>query len=164
MRWCEDNGVDYLFGLAKNKRPLAMLEPELRQTRQGFERSGQARRVFKDFRYRTLDSWSRERRVVGKAEHPAKGQNPRFVVASLSAEAFAAQPLYEREYCQRGEMEDRIKEQQRMPFAKRVSCATMRANQLRCAWRPWRTSCFGRCVNSAWSRRSWRRPSATPSG
>jgi hypothetical protein len=131
MRWCEDNGVDYLFGLAKNKRLLAMLESELRQAREGFERSGQASRVFKDFRYRTLDSWSRERRVVGKAEHLAKGQNPRFVVTSLSADAFAAQPLYEREYCQRGEMENRIKEQQRMLFANRVSCATMRANQLR---------------------------------
>ena len=131
MRWCEDNGVDYLFGLAKNKRLLAMLEPELQQAREGFEQSGQASRVFKDFRYRTLDSWSRERRVVGKAEHLAKGQNPRFVVTSLSAEAFAAQPLYEREYCLRGEMENRIKEQQRMLFANRVSCATMRANQLR---------------------------------
>jgi len=131
MRWCEDNGVDYLFGLAKNKRLLALLEPELQQAREGFEQSGQASRVFKDFRYRTLDSWSRERRVVGKAEHLAKGSNPRFVVTSLSAEAFAAQALYEREYCQRGEMENRIKEQQRMLFANRVSCATMRANQLR---------------------------------
>jgi hypothetical protein len=131
MRWCEDHGVDYLFGLAKNKRLLAMLEPELQQAREGFEQSGQACRVFKDFRYRTLDSWSRERRVVGKAEHLAKGPNPRFVVTSLSPEEFAAQPLYEREYCQRGEMENRIKEQQRMLFANRVSCSTMRANQVR---------------------------------
>ena len=131
MRWCEDNGVDYLFGLARNKRLLAMLEPESRQAREGFERSGQACRVFKDFRHSTRDSWSRERRVVGKAEHLAKGQNPRFVVTSLSAEAFAAQALYEREYCGRGDMENRIKEQQRMLFANRVSCSTMRANQVR---------------------------------
>lgn len=131
MRWCEDNGVDYLFGLAKNKRLLAILEPELRQARQLFEQSGQASRVFKDFRYSTLDSWSRERRVVGKAEHLAKGPNPRFVVTSLSPDEAAAQPLYERDYCHRGEMENRIKEQQRMLFANRVSCSTMRANQLR---------------------------------
>ena len=108
-----------------------MLEPELRQARERFEQSGQAARVFKDFRYSTLDSWSRERRVVGKAEHLAKGPNPRFVVTSLSADESAAQPLYEREYCHRGEMENRIKEQQRMLFANRVSCSTMRANQLR---------------------------------
>ena len=131
MRWCEDAGVDYLFGLAKNKRPLALLEPELRQARGLQEQSGQAARIFKDFRYSTLDSWSRERRVVGKAEHPAKGSNPRFVVTSLAPDEIAAQPLYERDYCHRGEMENRIKEQQRMPFANRVSCSTMRANQLR---------------------------------
>jgi hypothetical protein len=113
MRWCEDNGVDYLFGLARNSRLLASLEPELRQAREQFERGGEAARVFKDFRYRTRDSWSRERRVVGKAEHLAKGANPRFVVTSLSAEAFPARPLYEEEYCGRGDMENRIKEQQR---------------------------------------------------
>ena len=131
MRWCEDAGVDYLFGLAKNTRLLALLESELRQAKAAFTQSGQASRVFKDFRYRTLDSWSRERRVVGKAEHLAKGANPRFVVTSLPADEIAAQPLYEREYCHRGEMENRIKEQQRMLFANRVSCSTMRANQVR---------------------------------
>src|SRR5262249_60062511 len=92
---------------------------------------GQAARVFKDFPYRTLDSWSRERRVVGKAEHVAKGPNPRFVVTSLAAEAVAAQALYEQDYCARGDMENRIKEQQLDLFAGRVSCATMRANQVR---------------------------------
>ena len=131
MRWCEDAGVDYLFGLAKNTRLLALLESELRQAKAAFTQSGQASRVFKDFRYRTLDSWSRERRVVGKAEHLVKGANPRFVVTSLPADEIAAQPLYEREYCHRGEMENRIKEQQRMLFANRVSCSTMRANQVR---------------------------------
>jgi hypothetical protein len=131
MRWCEGQGVDYLFGLARNSRLLASLGPQLRQAEEEFRRAGQAARVFKDFRYRTLDSWSRERRVVGKAEHLAKGANPRFVVTSLSAEAFAARALYEREYCARGDMENRIKEQQRMLFANRVSCSTMRANQVR---------------------------------
>ncbi len=81
--------------------------------------------------YQTRDSWSRERRVVGKAEHLAKGPNPRFVVTSLMPEEFAAAVLYEQEYCGRGEMENRIKEQQLMLFACRASCATMRANQVR---------------------------------
>jgi hypothetical protein len=131
MRWCEANGVDYVFGLAKNARLLAALEPELAQARQQFQQTGQPARVFKDFRYRTRDSWSQERRVVGKAEHLSQGPNPRFVVSSLTPEAFVAQALYEREYCGRGDMENRIKEQQLMLFAGRVSCATMRANQVR---------------------------------
>ena len=88
-------------------------------------------RVFKDFRYQTLKSWSRSRRVIGKAEHLAKGANPRFVVTSLPADAFDAQSLYEKEYCARGEMENRIKEQQLCLFADRTSAATMRANELR---------------------------------
>jgi hypothetical protein len=131
MRWCEANGVDYLFGLAKNTRLLAALAPALEQARQQFRQTGEPARVFHEFGYRTLDSWSRQRRVVGKAEHLAKGPNPRFVVTSLSAQAFAAQALYEQEYCGRGDMENRIKEQQLMLFADRVSCATLRANQVR---------------------------------
>jgi hypothetical protein len=131
MRWCEANGVDFLFGLAKNARLLRIVGQELQQAKKGFEGTHTATRVFKDFVYRTHKSWSRERRVVGKAEHLAKGANPRFVVTSLSVEAFAAQTLYEQEYCARGEMENRIKEQQLMLFADRTSCETMRANQLR---------------------------------
>jgi Transposase DDE domain group 1 len=131
MRWCEAHGVDYLFGLAKNARLLAALEPELAQARQQFQQTGQPARVFKDFRYRTRDSWSQERRVVGKAEHLGQGPNPRFVVSSLAPQGCAAPALYEREYCGRGDMENRIKEQQLMLFASRVSCATMRANQVR---------------------------------
>jgi hypothetical protein len=131
MSWCEANGVDYLFGLAKNSRLQDLLAAELQQAEQQFLQTRQPARLFKDFRYRTRDSWSRERRVVGKAEHLDQGTNPRFVVTSLSPEAFAAQPLYEREYCRRGDMENRIKEQQLMLFANRVSCATMRANQVR---------------------------------
>jgi hypothetical protein len=131
MRWCEANGVHYVFGLAKNARLLRELAAELAQAEQQFRQTGQAARVFKDFRYRTLDSWSQERRVVGKAEHLAQGANPRFVVTSLATTEVAAQPLYEQEYCGRGDMENRIKEQQRMLFACRTSCATMRANQVR---------------------------------
>lgn len=131
LRWCEENHVDYVFGLAKNRRLEAALQAELVQAKQQYEATGQAARVFKDFSYQTLDSWSRSRRVVGKAEHLAKGANPRFVVTSLSSEQFDAKTLYEVEYCGRGEMENRIKEQQRFLFADRTSAATMRANQLR---------------------------------
>src|ERR687889_2406882 len=89
------------------------------------------RRAFAELRYQTRETWSRERRVVAKAEHLAKGPNPRFVVTSLSTEVRAAQPLYERDYCGRGEMENRIKEQQLHLFADRTSAHTMRANQIR---------------------------------
>lgn len=131
MRWCEANGVDFLFGLAKNQRLLRILGREMHQAREQFEQTQQAARVFKDFEYRTHKSWSRARRVVGKAEHLKQGANPRFVVTTMSPEAFAAQMLYEGEYCGRGDMENRIKEQQLMLFADRTSCETMRANQVR---------------------------------
>jgi hypothetical protein len=131
MRWCEAHGVDYLFGLAKNARLLRIIGGELYQAKQHCEQTQQAARVFKDFTYRTRKTWSRERRVVGKAEHLVKGANPRFVVTSLSPEEYDTRTLYEREYCGRGDMENRIKEKQRMLFADRVSCGTMRANQLR---------------------------------
>ena len=131
MAWCEQNNVDYLLGLAKNERLKAAIEVEMQQAHETYEQTGEAARVFKDFTYQTLDSWSRPRRVVGKAEYLAKGENPRFVVTTLTAEQVAAQPLYEQEYCARGEMENRIKEQQLFLFATRTSAATMRANQLR---------------------------------
>lgn len=134
MQWCESHGVDYVFGLAKNRRLLGILGKELYQAKQLFEQTGKAARVFKEFQYRTHKSWSRERRVIGKAEHLEKGANPRFVVTSLSAQKFAAQELYEREYCGRGDMENRIKEQQLCLFADRTSCQTLRANQLRLAF------------------------------
>jgi len=131
MDWCEANGVDYILGLAKNKRLERILGKELYEAKQQFEATGHAARVFKDFTYRTRKSWSRSRRVIGKAEHLRKGANPRFVVTSLSAEEFDARTLYEDQYCARGEMENRIKEQQLYLFADRTSAHTMRANQLR---------------------------------
>jgi hypothetical protein len=131
MAWCESNGIDYVLGLAQNTRLKAMIAAEQEQARQEFERTKQAARVFTDLRYRTLDSWGRERRVVAKAEHLAKGANPRFVVTSLAPEGRAAKPLYEEDYCGRGEMENRIKEQQLHLFADRTSAATMRGNQVR---------------------------------
>ena len=131
LAWCEAQGVDYVLGIAQNPRLKRRLAPELEQAREACERTGQAARVFQDFRYRTLDSWSRERRVIGKAEHLPRGANPRFVVTSLSAERMAARPLYEDVYCARGDMENRIKEQQLALFADRTSAQTLRANQLR---------------------------------
>ena len=131
MTWCEANGVDFLFGLAKNKRLLRIVGQEMHEAKLQFEQAQQAARVFKDFEYSTHKSWHRARRVVGKAEHLKKGANPRFVVTSLSSEAFDAKTLYEQEYCARGEMENRIKEQQLMMFADRTSCETFRANQVR---------------------------------
>src|SRR4051794_12796575 len=131
LRWCEGNGVDYVIGLAQNTRLKGMTAAEQEQARVEFERTKEPARVFTDLRYRTLDSWSRERRVVAKAEHLAKGANPRFVVTSLAAEGRAAKPLYEEGYCGRGEMENRIKEQQLHLFADRTSAQTMRGNQVR---------------------------------
>jgi len=131
MNWCENNGVDYVLGLAQNPRLKAMITVGQEQARVEFERTKEPARVFTDLHYRTLDSWSRERRVVAKAEHLAGGSNPRFVVTTLTAEDRAAKPLYEEDYCGRGEMENRIKEQQLHLFADRTSCRTMRANQIR---------------------------------
>jgi Transposase DDE domain group 1 len=131
MAWCEANGVDYVLGLAQNTRLKVMISAEAEQARLEFERTKEASRVFADLDYRTLDSWSRGRRVVAKAEHLVKGANPRFVVTSLSLEDRTAQPLYEEDYCGRGEMENRIKEQQLHLFADRTSTATMRGNQVR---------------------------------
>lgn len=131
MRWCEENRVDFLFGLAKNTRLKRILGSEMHQAKQQFEATKTPTRVFKDFTYKTRKTWSRERRVIGKAEHLAKGENPRFVVTSLRPEAFNAATLYEQEYCARGNMENRIKEKKLFLFADRVSCHTMRANQVR---------------------------------
>lgn len=131
MAWCEENCVDFVFGLAKNNRLLKIIGRELHLAQEEFHATGKAARRFADFEYRTHKSWSRARRVVGKAEHLAKGSNPRFVVTSLSAERWEPRALYEDLYCARGEMENRIKEQQRYLFADRTSCRTMRANQLR---------------------------------
>jgi hypothetical protein len=131
MSWCEANNVDFVLGLAKNKRLIAEIAAELQQAKTQFEATGQPTRVFADFSYQTLKSWTQSRRVIGKAEHLAKGSNPRFVVTSLPADQIDARSLYEREYCARGDMENRIKEQQLWLFADRTSAATMRANELR---------------------------------
>ena len=131
MGWCEAHGVDYVLGVAKNERLKAAIASEMAQAKQHYEATLAPARVFKDFRYQTRDSWSRERRVVGKAEYLAKGENPRFIVTSITSEEHAARQLYEAVYCARGDMENRIKEQQLDLFADRTSTAWMRSNQLR---------------------------------
>ena len=162
MTWCEQNDVDYLFGLAKNDRLIAEIAAELAEAAEENRQSGKPARRFKDFHYRTRKSWSRQRRVVGKAEWmiPSAAEsesttkprrknkksvmvgdidlatlegraNPRFVVTSLPANQYPARALYEKLYCARGEMENRIKECQLDLFADRTSTHTMRANQLR---------------------------------
>ena len=135
MAWCEANGVDYLFGLQRNVRLVAEIETELAAAQAEAETKRRPARRYKDFLWTTLDSWSCRRRVVGKAEWmPGRGKdggNPRFVVTSLTREEVRARRLYERLYCARGEMENRIKECQLDLFADRTSARSMRASQLR---------------------------------
>ena len=131
MAWCEANGVDFLLGLQKNDRLIAEIASEIAQAEAKSRRTGKPARYFKDFRWRTRRSWSRERRVVGKAEFTADEANPRFVVTSLKRAECKPKYLYEKLYCARGDMENRIKECQLDLYADRTSTATMRANQLR---------------------------------
>ena len=131
MSYCEAHQLDYVLGLAKNSRLKKALQTEMAQAQQLHQATQKAARGFKDFRYQTRHSWSCERRVVGKAEYLAKGENPRFIVTSIQSELFDPRALYEDFYCARGEMENRIKEQQLALFADRTSTSSMRSNQLR---------------------------------
>jgi hypothetical protein len=131
MAWCERNRVDFVFGLARDARLAEELAVDLAWAEEEAARAGRSARRFRDFRWSTLDSWSRRRRVVGKAEWTRGEANPRFIVTSLKPRECDARILYERIYCARGDMENRIKECQLDLFAGRASAATMRANQLR---------------------------------
>jgi hypothetical protein len=134
MSWCETSGVDFLFGLARNQRLRKIIGQQMHEATVQWNKTGVPARVFTEFEYSTKKTkkggWDRERRVVAKAEHIEGKENPRFVVTSLPAERWAAQALYEDVYCERGDMENRIKEQFSL-FADRVSAETMRANQMR---------------------------------
>jgi hypothetical protein len=134
MSWCDQNAVDYVFGLARNQRLRRIIGPQMWEATQQWRQTGKPARVFTEFPYRTRKrkkgGWDRERRVVAKAEHIDGKENPRFVVTSLGLEQWAPQALYEELYCARGEMENRIKEQYSL-FADRVSAETMRADQMR---------------------------------
>ena len=144
LSWCEANAVDYVIGLVKNARLRRRIQRRMKLARRRFSKTGKAAWAFGDFRYRTRTSWSQRRRVVAKAEYLAKGENPRFVVTSLTAKQAAAQQLYETIYCARGEMENRIKEQQMGLFADRTSTAEFRSNQIRLYF-----SSIGYCVLEA---------------
>jgi len=134
MSWCENNGVDFVLGLARNQRLRKIIGAEMYEATQQWNRTGKSARVFAEFDYQTRKTrksgWDRKRRVVAKAEHIDGKENPRFVVTSLSSESWAGKALYEELYCARGDMENRIKEQFSL-FADRVSTETMRANHMR---------------------------------
>ena len=131
MAWCEQHGVHYVFGFARNERLRRTIEPQIQQAAKQHRETGKPARIFSEFPYRTTTgSWSRARRVIAKAEYLEKGENPRYIVTNLDAQAWPAQALYEDLYCARGEMENRIKEQFSL-FAARVSAESLRANQLR---------------------------------
>ncbi len=131
MAWCEANRVDYVFGLQRNERLEVRIAGALSRAEAMRAATGQPARLFADFLWTTLKSWSRRRRVVAKAEWTRGGANPRFVVTSLKPSEYGARELYQDLYCARGEMENRIKECQLDLLADRTSAATMRANQLR---------------------------------
>ena len=134
MSWCENHGVDFVFGLARNQRLRRIIGAQMHAATLQWNQTGQPARVFTEFDYQTKKTkkggWERARRVVAKAEHIDGKENPRFVVTSLPSASWAAQALYEELYCARGDMENRIKEQFSL-FADRVSTETMRANQMR---------------------------------
>jgi hypothetical protein len=134
MSWCEAHRVDFLFGMARNQRLRRIIGAEMHAATEQWKQTGKPARVFSEFQYQTKKrkkgGWDRERRVVAKAEHIDGKENPRFVVTSLTSEEWPAQALYEELYCERGNMENRIKEQFSL-FADRVSAETMRANQMR---------------------------------
>jgi hypothetical protein len=146
MAWCEAHGVLYVLGLPKNSRLLDHIRLQMYEAKQTYESSKAKKisesnesnessfapaRVFTEFRYRTQKTWCCSRRVIAKAEHMTKGANPRFIVTNISGSEIHSRELYEDLYCARGEMENRIKEQQLDLFADRTSAHTMRANQLR---------------------------------
>src|SRR5258707_7372316 len=134
MSWCENNGVEFVFGLARNSRLRKIIGVQMHAATQQWNQTSQPARVFSEFEYQAKKTkkggWDRARRVAAKAEHIDGKENPRFVVTSLTSGQWAAQALYEELYCARGDMENRIKEQFSL-FADRVSTETMRANQMR---------------------------------
>lgn len=130
MSWCEEWDVDYVFGLAKNDRLKARISESMERAQTEFEETGEAARIFTEFAYETLKTWSRKRRVIAKSEYLSGGENPRFVVTSLDSDAYEAKWVYEKLYCARGDAENRIREQLEL-FADRLSTHWTRSNQFR---------------------------------
>ena len=131
MSWCEVNDIDFVLGVARNSRLEKSTTKQMEQARREHLQTGKSARRYRSFLYRTRNTWSRTRRVVGKAEYMQKGANPRFVVTSLPGSEYEKRYLYEELYCARGEMENRIKEQQLNLFGDRTSCHSFRGNELR---------------------------------
>ncbi len=131
MTWCEGNKCRYVVGMAKNDRLKAAISKQMKKAKKIYQKTQASARVYRDFRYQTRESWHRPRRMIGKAEYLAKGENPRFVVTNIPKSEVNAQRLYEKLYCARGDMENRIKEQQLSLFADRTSTTKMYSNQLR---------------------------------
>ncbi len=131
MEWCENHAVDFVFGLARNPRLERRISKLMTKAKRKNKKTGKPARYFGEFDYRTRTSWSRSRRVIGKAEHLAKGRNPRYIVTSLTRGQIGPKQLYEKVYCARGDMENRIKEQQLFLFADRTSSTSFQANQTR---------------------------------
>jgi len=132
MAWCEDKHIKYCLGLPRNPRLQGELEQEFEELEEQIDPEDfRPVRRYKDFEYKTRKSWTRQRRVVGKAELLEKGRNPRFIVTNFTQEQYQAQELYEEFYCARGDMENRIKEQQMDLFADRTSSSHFRTNQMR---------------------------------
>lgn len=127
MRWCDSHGIGYVLGLAQNPALHRAARDEIERAQRQFQKTGEPQRIFGTFSY-AAGTWDRGRRVIVKAEHTAQGANPRFIVANTPGDP---QELYEDVYCQRGEMENRIKEQQLDLFADRTSCHRFVANQFR---------------------------------
>jgi len=127
LSWCESNEVDYVVGLAKNKRLNAFSQELQGQAEEAFKQTGNKQRLFGEFRY-AAKTWSKKRRIIAKAEHTAKGSNPRYLITNIQGDP---QQLYDKLYCKRGDMENRIKEQQLDLFADRTSCHQWWANQFR---------------------------------
>jgi len=131
MDLCESPMMDFVFGLPKNKRLEKLLESAMSESREKFQPDGEAVRTFSEFSYKPLETWEHPRRVIGKAEINDKGENPRFVVTTMKPEKWEPKELYEDFYCARGDMENRIKEQQLGLFGDRLSTSWIKSNQLR---------------------------------
>ncbi len=127
LSWCEKNDVDYIVGIPQNKRLNKMIQSDVNEAKEKYEKTQQKIRKFKNLQY-AAGSWNCERRIIVKIEHLEKGSNPRFIVTNLEG---TASDLYDDVYCARGEMENRIKEQQLDLFADRTSCHSWWANQFR---------------------------------
>jgi hypothetical protein len=128
LRWCERNNVIYIVGIAQNNRLNAFSQDMQKLAESEYNKTKEKQRIFSEFKY-AAKIWKNERRIISKSEHTDKGSNPRYIVTN--EKNFMAQELYEKNYCGRGDMENRIKEIKRGLFSDRTSCHKWWPNQLR---------------------------------